>query len=332
MKKIKIFILLFLITLCSVFSISCKNENKITIAEVAHSVFYAPQYVALEKGFFLEEGLEVTIINANGADKVMAALLSKDAQIGLMGPEASIYVYKNGQENYAINFAQLTKRDGSFLVAREKIENFTWDMLKNSEILGGRKGGVPVMVLEHTLRKNGLIVGEDDPSSEVNVRTDVAFAAMGGAFTSGEADYVTLFEPTATALEKEGKGYVIASIGESSGEIPYTAYSALKDYISKNPEIIQGFTNALYKAQIWVHNHTAKEIAEVIHPYFPDLNLEDLTIVMQRHIDIDAWCDTPLLKKESLDKLMDIMIEANELDNKVEYEKIVTTKFVNNIK
>ena len=330
MKKIKIFILLFLITLCSVFSISCKNENKITIAEVAHSVFYAPQYVALEKGFFLEEGLKVTIINANGADKVMAALLSKDAQIGLMGPEASIYVYKNGQENYAINFAQLTKRDGSFLVAREKIENFTWDMLKISEILGGRKGGVPVMVLEHTLRKNGLIVGEDDPSSEVNVRTDVAFAAMGGAFTSGEADYVTLFEPTATALEKEGKGYVIASIGESSGEIPYTAYSALKDYINKNPEIIQGFTNALYKAQIWVHNHTAKEIAEVIHPHFPDLNLEDLTIVMQRHIDIDAWCDTPLLKKESLDKLMDIMIEANELDNKVEYEKIVTTNFINN--
>lgn len=333
MKKIKIFILLFLITICSFISTSCKNnKNKITIAEVAHSVFYAPQYVALEKGFFLEEGLKVTIINANGADKVMAALLSKDAQIGLMGPEASIYVYKNGQENYAINFAQLTKRDGSFLVAREKIENFTWDMLKNSEILGGRKGGVPVMVLEHTLRKNGLIVGEDDPSSEVNVRTDVAFAAMGGAFTSGEADFVTLFEPTATALEKEGKGYVIASIGESSGEIPYTAYSALKDYINKNPETIQGFTNALYKAQIWVQNHTAKEIAEVIHPHFPDLNLDDLTIVMQRHIDIDAWCDTPLLKKDSLDKLMDIMIEANELDKKVDYEKIVTTNFVNNIK
>lgn len=332
MKKISILLLMVLISTSTFIFTGCKNdEKKITIAEVAHSVFYAPQYVALEKGFFKEEGLTVDIINANGADKVMAALLSKDAQIGLMGPEASIYVYNNGQENYAINFAQLTKRDGSFLVSRKKIDNFTWNMLKGAEILGGRKGGVPVMVLEYTLRLNGLDVGEDDPTKEVNVRTDIAFAAMGGAFTSGEADYVTLFEPTATAIEKEGKGYVVASIGESSGEIPYTAYSALKDYIFDNDEIIQGFTNAIYKAQQWVKTHSAREIAEVIHPHFTDLSIEDLTIVMQRHIDIDAWCDTPLLKEESLDKLMDVMIEANELDEKISYSKIVTTKFVENL-
>ncbi len=333
MKKLQILLFLMVLSIASFVLVGCKkDENKITIAEVAHSVFYAPQYVALEKGFFKDEGLTVDIVNANGADKVMAALLSKDAQIGLMGPEASIYVYNNGQENYAINFAQLTKRDGSFLVAREPIKDFTWEMLKNKEILGGRKGGVPVMVLEYTLRHNGLDVGEDDPNSEVNVRTDVAFAAMGGAFTSGEADFVTLFEPTATALEKEGKGYVVASIGESSGEIPYTAYSALKDYINGHENIIQGFTNAIYKAQVWVKEHTAREIAEVIHPYFTDLSLDDLTVVMQRHIDIDAWCDHPLFKKEGLDKLMDVMIEAKELEKKIDYNTVVTTKFADNAK
>lgn len=329
MRKIKILLFMLLALCISIVSVGCKTKsNKITIAEVAHSVFYAPQYVAIEKGFFDEEGLKVDIINANGADKVMAALLSKDAQIGLMGPEASIYVYNGGQVNYAINFAQLTKRDGSFLVSREKQDNFTFDMLKNTEILGGRKGGVPVMVLEYTLRSQGLEVGEDDKNSEVNVRTDIAFAAMGGAFTSGEGDYVTLFEPTATALEKEGKGYIVASIGKRSGEIPYTAYSALKDYINKNEDKIQSFTNAIYKGLNWVHTHTAKEIAEVIHPYFTDISLEDLEIIMQRYIDIDAWCETPELKKESLNKLMDIMIEAKELETKVDYEKIVTTKFI----
>lgn len=330
MRKIKFLLFFMMLIICCLF-IGCtktKKKNTITIAEVAHSVFYAPQYVAIEKGFFKDEGIDIKLVNANGADKVMAALLSKDAQIGLMGPEASIYVFKGGQENYAINFAQLTKRDGSFLVGRAKDESFTFDKLKGKEILGGRKGGVPVMVLEHTLRLKGLIVGEDDDSKDVNVRTDIAFAAMGGAFTSGEGDYVTLFEPTATALEKSKKGYIVASIGESSGEIPYTAYSALKNYINGNEATIQSFTNAISKGLNWVKTHNAKEIASAIHPYFTDINLDDLIIVMQRYIDIDAWCETPYFKKESLDKLMDIMIESNELDKKVDYDKIVTTKFV----
>ena len=331
MKKYIAFIVVCLIGICGV---SCKKDkNKITIAEVAHSVFYAPQYAAIELGYFEDEGLEVELVNANGADKVMAALLSGDAQVGLMGPEASIYVYNGGQENYAINFAQLTKRDGSFIVGREKVDNFTLDMLKGSSILGGRKGGVPEMTLEYTLKQAGLLVGQDDftvlANDGVLVRTDIQFAAMAGAFTSGEADYTTLFEPTATAIEKEGKGYVLASVGELSGEVPYTAYSALKNYISDNEDIIEKFTRAITRGLEWVHSHTAREIAEVVSPHFTELSLDDLEVVMQRHIDIDAWVQTPLLTEEALNKLMDIMQEANELDKRAPYDKIVTTKYIN---
>jgi len=330
MKKYIAFIVVCLIGICGV---SCKKDkNNITIAEVAHSVFYAPQYAAIELGYFEDEGLEVELVNANGADKVMAALLSGDAQIGLMGPEASIYVYNGGQENYAINFAQLTKRDGSFIVGREKVDDFSLDMLKGKSILGGRKGGVPEMTLEYTLKQAGLLVGQDDSTVLVNdgvlVRTDIQFAAMAGAFTSGEGDYTTLFEPTATAIEKEGKGYVLASIGELSGEVPYTAYSALKNYITDNEEIIEKFTRAIKKGLEWVHSHTAREIAEVVSPHFTELSIDDLEVVMQRHIDIDAWVQTPLFTEEALNKLMDIMQEANELDKRAPYNKIVTTKFV----
>lgn len=333
MKLIK-YLVTLLVSLIGICLVACKNDKyDITIAEVAHSVFYAPQYVAMELGYFEEEGLNVELVNANGADKVMAALLSGDAQVGLMGPEASIYVYNGGQKNYAINFAQLTKRDGSFIVGREKIENFSLQMLEGKSILGGRKGGVPEMTLEYILKNANLIVGQDDESvlqkKGVLVRTDIQFAAMAGAFTSGEADYTTLFEPTATSIVKEGKGYILASVGELSGEIPYTAYSALKNYINENEDVIERFSNAITKALNWVHAHTALEIAEVIKPHFLELSIEDLEIVTQRHIDIDAWVETPLLKEESLNKLMDIMIEANELETKVPYEKIVTTKYIN---
>ncbi len=334
MKKRFLWVLLAMVL--SIFTISCrKNQNKITIAEVAHSVFYAPQYVAMELGYFEEEGLEVDLFNANGADKVMAALLSGDAQVGLMGPEASIYVYNGGQENYAVNFAQITKRDGSFIVGREPIENFTLEMLKGKSILGGRKGGVPEMTLEYTLKQAGLTVGQDDDSvlssGGVLVRTDIQFAAMAGAFTSGEGDFTTLFEPTATAMEKEGKCYVLASVGELSGEVPYTAYSSLKKYMDENEEVLEKFTRAIYKAQKWVATHTAKEIAEVVAPHFPELSINDLTVVMQRHIDIDAWVTTPHLKEEGFNKLMDIMEEANELDKRADYNILVTNKFADEV-
>lgn len=326
-KKL-IFMMVALITIVGLSG--CKKDlNKIVISEVTHSVFYAPQYVAMSKGFFEEEGLKVTLINSNGADKVMATLLSKDAQIGLMGPEASIYVYNQGQKNYAINFAQLTKRDGSFLVARQKIDNFEFGMLKGKSILGGRKGGVPEMTLEYVLKQKGLEVGRDDSTKEVLVRTDVQFAALAGAFVSGEGDFVTLFEPTATTLENEGKGYVVASIGKESGMIPYTAYSATKEYIEKNPEIIQKFTNAIYKGQQWVKDHTAREIAEAIHEHFKETSIDDLTKVMKRYKDIDAWCQTPFFEEASLTKLMEVMEIANELDKRAPYDKIVDNTFAN---
>lgn len=328
MKSIKVLFSLFLVCVFGMVLTACKgNRNKITIAEVTHSVFYAPQYAAIELGYFKEEGLEVNLILTSGADKTMAALLSKEAQIGLMGPEASIFVYNGGQTNYAINFVQLTQCDGSFLMSREKIDDWSWEMLKGKEILGGRKGGVPEMTLEYVLKSKGLGVGQDDTNAEVNVRTDVQFAALAGAFVSGEGDYVTLFEPTATALEKEGKGYIVASIGKESPGIPFTAYSATKSYMEENPDIIQKFTNAIYKGQKWVKSHTAREIAELIHPHFKELNIDDLTIVMQRYVDINAWKDTPFFPEAGLNKLMDVMELAKELDKRAPYSKIVNNKF-----
>ena len=270
----KLALLLILILVISIGLVDCKKESDLVtvrLVEVTHSLFYTPQYVAITQGFFEEEGLKIELIDGKGADKVMAALLSGEGDIGFMGPEASIYVYNQGRENYVINFAQLTQRDGSFLVAREKDDNFSFDKLKGKTIIGGRKGGMPLMTLEYVLKKNGLNVGED-----VIVRTDIQFDVMAGAFVGGEGDYVTLFEPVASTLEKEGKGYVVASIGKESGYIPYTCYSATKEYIEKNPDIIQKFTNALYKGMVWVQEHSSEEIADAVIPQFPDTDREVL--------------------------------------------------------
>lgn len=313
-----------------------KDKIPLTVAEVTHSIFYAPQYVAVSEGFFEEEGIEIDLINTQGADKTMAALLSGEADIGLMGPEASIYVSNQSKDNYAVNFAQLTQKDGNFLISRTPSENFSFDELKGKEILGGRKGGVPEMALEYALKQKGLTLGTDVEKGEVNVRTDVQFNVLSGSFIAGEGDYVTLFEPTASELEKQGKGYIVASIGEESGIIPYTAYSAPKDYIEKNPDIIQSFTNAIYKGQTWVQNHSAEEIADSVAPFFTDFTKEELVTVVERYKSIDAWAHTPILSEESLNHLMEIMEEANELDKRAPYDKIVNTRFaeesVNTIK
>ncbi len=326
MKSYKLLSVLIVILLVTMFTVTgCKKDDtmtKITVMEVTHSVFYAPQYIAVAEGFFAEEGLEVELVDGKGADKVMAALLSNQVEIGFMGPEASVYVYNQGKDDYVVNFAQLTQRDGSFIVSRTAEPNFTLENLKGKEILGGRKGGMPHMVLEYVLKQKGVIPGQD-----VNVRTDVQFAVMAGAFTGGEGDYTTLFEPTATLVEQEGKGYVVMSVGEESGYIPYTAYSATKSYIEKNPEVIQGVTNAIYKGMLWVESHTAEEVAKSLQPFFPDTDIATLSSVVERYRSIGAWAPNPVLTEEGLDKLQEVMTEAGELEKKVPYADIVTTKF-----
>lgn len=305
--------------------LSGENEielKKITVSEVTHSVFYAPQYVAMQLGFFKDEGLEVELINSAGADKVMTAVLSNDVQIGFAGPEASIYIYNEGSSDYAQVFAQVTKRDGSFLVSRTSGENFSWGNLKNKHILPGRKGGVPYMTLQYVLKNHGI-----NTDTDLNFDNSISFDAMTGAFVAGTGDYVTVFEPTATTLENEGKGYIVASVGEATEEIPYTAYFAKKSYIENNPETIQKFVNAIYKGQKWVKEHTAEEIAQTIVSSFPDTDLEILTKVIQRYKEIDAWSETPIMTEEAFNRLQTVMTEAGELEKTAPFNEIVNNNF-----
>lgn len=325
MKRFRIIaLLLSLVMIVSLALTGCgeKTLTKITVAEVTHSVFYAPQYVALTEGFFEEEGLDVEFLTTPGADKTMSALLSNQAEIGFMGPEASVYVYNQGKEDFPINFAQLTQRDGSFLVGREKIDNFDFQMLRNKSIIGGRAGGMPEMTLEYVLRKHGL-----EPEKDVEVRTDIQFAAMAGAFQGGEGDYVTLFEPTATMMEMEGNGYILASIGEEGGYIPYTCYSTTKSYMENNPEVIQGFTNAILKGMKWVESHSAEDVAKSLQPHFPDSDLEILTVLVERYRDQDTWKPDLILTEEGLNHMMDIIEGAIGLEARPPYEAIVNTTF-----
>ncbi len=307
----------------------CKKDEgkvKVRLSEVTHSVFYAPQYVAINKGFFEEEGIEIELSNGEGADKVMAAVLSNSIDIGLAGPESCIYVYNEGKENYPKVFGQLTQRDGSFLVGRTKDDNFDWNKMKNTTLLPGRKGGVPYMTLEYVVKSKGLTPGKD-----VIFDDSIQFALMAGAFTSGTGDYVTLFEPTASMLEKEGKGYILASIGKESGEIPYTAYFASQDYMKKNPETVKKFLKAIYKGQKWVEENSAEEIAKAMQPSFPDTDLEILTTVVNRYKDIDAWSKTPVMKKEAFEKLQEVMTMAGELKEKAVFEDVVDNSIAEEI-
>lgn len=326
MRKAKLFICILLTLTLLIFSLSaCSQEESLTkvkLNEVTHSIFYAPQYVAMSQGIFEEEGLDVELTNGAGADKVLTAVLSGDADIGFCGPEATVYVYTGNKDDYAVSFAQLTKRDGSFLLGREPDDNFTFDKVIGKDIIGGRKGGMPEMTLEWVLKDHNI-----EPGVDVNVDTSIQFAAMAGAFKGGIGDYVALFEPTASALEKEGAGYVVASIGVESGEIPYTCYNAKKSFIEENPKVIQKFTNAVYKGQIWVQNHTPEEIAVAIQDQFPDTNIDDLTAVVKRYKDQDTWSLNPILSEDAFEHMQDIIQEAGELDIRAPYNDLVNKAF-----
>ena len=301
------------------------DAERVTVRlnEVTHSVFYAPQYVAMELGFFADEGLDIELTNGGGADKVMTAVVSGGADIGLAGPESCIYIHGQGKDDLPVIFAQLTKRDGSFLVGRTD-DDFTWDDLRGKTILGGRKGGVPEMTLEYVMKQNGIV-----PQVDAVVDTSVQFAMMAGAFTGGQGDYVTLFEPTATEVEKAGHGHILCSIGEQSGEIPYTAYFASQSYMAAHPEVIQGFANAIARAQSWINAHTDREVAEAMAAQFPDTSLDTLEAVTARHRQIDAWNSTPVMEKAALERLETVMTEAGELekDQWVDFDKLVDNSF-----
>ncbi|BFJ86054.1 ABC transporter substrate-binding protein [Ruthenibacterium sp. TH_2024_36131] len=296
--------------------------EKVTVCEVTHSIFYAPQYAAMALGFFEEEGLDVELSNGGGADKVMSAVLSGSIDIGFAGPEASIYVYNEGKEDFTQVFAQMTKRDGSFLVARQSDDAFTWDKLKGAHILPGRKGGVPYMAFEYAIRKNGM-----DPATDMNLDTSVQFDNMTGAFLGGTGDYVTMFEPTASAVQAEGKGYIVAAVGDEAGEIPYTAYFAKKSYLAENADLVQRFTNAVYKGQQWVQEHTAREVAEAVQDSFADTDLELLESAVQRYKDIGAYSTDPVMTRESFDLLQTVMTEAGELTQTAPWEEVVNNTF-----
>lgn len=333
MKKYIISIIVILVIIAGIIvPILMKNPKQISdiktvrVNEVTRSVFYAPQYVAINKGFFKERDINIELTTGQGADKVMTAVLAGQSDIGFAGPEASIYVYNEGKEDYTQVFAQLTKKDGSFLVSKTKQEDFDWKNLKGTTVIPGRKGGVPYMTLEYVLKKNGL-----DPSKDLILDDSIKFDLMAGAFTGGNAEYVTLFEPTASLTQNSGKGYIVASVGEAAGEIPYTAYFAKKSYINENSSMLQDFTDAIYEGQQWVKQHDAREIAESIIEFFPDTDLDLLETVIQRYKDIDVWNETPVLKKESFELLQTVMTEAGELKQKVPYDKVINNQFAENV-
>lgn len=298
----------------------------VRLSEVTHSVFYAPQYVAISQGFFAEEGLNVELTNGGGADKVMTAVVSGQADIGLAGAEACIYVCNQGKDDYPMLFAQLTKRDGSFLVGRTD-EDFRWENLKGKTIIGGRAGGMPEMTLEYVMDNNGV-----KPHVDAIVDTSVQFNMMAGAFTGGNGDYVALFEPTATEVVEAGQGYILCSIGEATGEVPYTAYFASQSYMAAHPEVMQGFTNAIAKAQQWVATHSDREVAEAIADQFPDTDITVLETVTARHRAIDAWKQTPALEEQALVNLQQVMEHAGvlERDEWVDFDALVDNTWAKN--
>lgn len=331
-KLIKVVSVIALIGVASLSFISCSKGNKdsnkeltkVRLNEVVRSVFYAPMYVAINEGFFEEEGLEIDLATGQGADKTMQQVLSNNADIGFSGPEQTVYINNQGREDYPVLFAQLTQTDGAFLVGREADEDFKWTDLKGAEVIGGRPGGVPEMAFEYVLKQNGL-----DPKTDVNMVTNIDFTATSGAFKAGTGEYVTLFEPTASMLEKEGSGKIIASIGEAVGDLPYTCFFTTKSYMDKNPETLQKFTNAIYKGQQWVETHSDEEIADSIISFFPGTDKDIIVSVMKNYKEINAIATKPSIEEEDLTRLMDVIesYDSSLLPERPSFEKIVNNSF-----
>jgi len=309
------------------FEVSSQKTSpvKITLNEVAHSVFYAPLYVAIEKGYFKDENIDLTLVTGFGADKTMTAVISGEADIGFMGSEASVYMYSEGASDYVVNFAQLTQRAGNFLVARQDNEHFQWADLKGKTVLGGRKGGMPEMVFEYILKENGI-----DPEKDLTIIQNIDFGSTAPDFADGRGDFTIEFEPGATSLESEGKGHVIASLGKDSGYVPYTAFSAKKSYLKENPDVIQRFTNALQKGMDYVRSHSPSETASVIKPQFPETTLEMITTIVTRYYEQDTWKSNLIFEESSFDLLQDILESAGELEKRAPYKDLITTEFAEN--
>lgn len=331
MKKLYVFFAFMLAF--SMLLVGCKASKsagakyQVTLNEVAHSIFYAPMYVAIEEGYFAEEGIDLTLVTGFGADKTMTALLSGEADIGFMGPETTVYTYKQGMEDYAVNFAQLTQRAGNFVVAREADDAFTWDKLKGSNVLGGRAGGMPQMVFEYVLKKNNI-----DPKTDLSIDQSIDFGSTAAAFSGGQGDYTIEFEPHATALEEKGDGYVVASVGEESGYVPYTAFSAKKSFIENNPEVIEAFTKALQKGMEFVNTNSSAKIAEIISPQFAETDVKTIETIVERYKAQESWKNDLVFGEDAFTLLQDILEEAGELESRVPYADLVNTEFAEKMK
>ncbi|MBQ7066650.1 MAG: ABC transporter substrate-binding protein [Lachnospiraceae bacterium] len=328
--------ILLLLTMAGVFSAllftgcgksASTDTQKVVLNEVAHSIFYAPMYVAIEEGYFEEEGIDLELVTGYGADKTMTAVLSGEADIGFMGPESTVYTYLGDTNDYVVNFAQLTQRAGNFLVARSQVPDFEWGDLIGTNVLGGRKGGMPEMVFEYILKKNNI-----DPATDLTIDQSIDFGSTAAAFANGQGDYTVEFEPFATSLEQQGTGYVVASLGEDSGYVPYTAFSAKTSYMEANPEIMQGFVNALQKSMDYVNSHSAEEIAKAIQNQFPETDLETLTTIISRYKEQDTWKEDLIFEEESFTLLQNILEDAGELSERVPYDKLVTTTYAEKAK
>ncbi|MGN0401134.1 MAG: ABC transporter substrate-binding protein [Acetatifactor sp.] len=315
-------VILFLSVGCGSRTAAGEGRTKVVLNEVAHSVFYAPMYVAVEEGYFEEEGIELELVTGFGADKTMTAVLTGEADIGFMGCESTVYTYAGGTSDYVVNFAQLTQRAGNFLVSRKPIDNFQWDMLIGKSVIGGRAGGMPQMVFEYILAKNGI-----DFKTDVKIDQSIDFGSTAAAFSGGQGDFTVEFEPHATALEQKGEGYVVASLGRDSGYVPYTSFSAKKSYLEKNGDTVQAFTNALQRGMDYVQKHTPEEIAEVIAPQFPETDIATLTAIVKRYHEQDTWKAELVFAKESFELLQNILMDSGVLKEKVPYEDLVTTEF-----